>query len=222
MTSEEPKRTLSDHLARRRRAAIAGHDGDATSSRRLLDDEDPTVRATALGALARSGAIEGTDLVAGAGDPSVIVRRRTAEVLGIEAVATLPVSLAPLLADADPSVIEMAAWAAGERHHEQRAAGVDSVDEIVTRLAQLAAGHDDALVREAAVAALGSIGAPDGLPIILGALDDKITIRRRAVIALAPFEGPEVEAALRKAATDRDWQVRQTAEDLVAEPPAGD
>jgi hypothetical protein len=34
------------------------------------------------------------------------------------------------------------------------------------------------------------------------------------VIALAPFEGPEVDAALERARADRDWQVRQAAEDL--------
>ena len=42
-------------------------------------------------------------------------------------------------------------------------------------------------------------------------------MRRRAVIALAPFEGPEVQAALEQARSDRDWQVRQAAEDLLAE-----
>jgi hypothetical protein len=31
---------------------------------------------------------------------------------------------------------------------------------------------------------------------------------------LAPFDGPEVEAALERALTDRDWQVRQAAEDV--------
>jgi hypothetical protein len=36
------------------------------------------------------------------------------------------------------------------------------------------------------------------------------------VIALAAFEGPEVDAALRRALEDRDWQVRQAAEDLLA------
>jgi hypothetical protein len=35
------------------------------------------------------------------------------------------------------------------------------------------------------------------------------------VLALAPFEGPEVEAALATALEDRDWQVRQAAEDLA-------
>ena len=44
----------------------------------------------------------------------------------------------------------------------------------------------------------------------------KATVRRRAVIALAPFDGPEVDAALHAALEDRDWQVRQAAEDQLA------
>jgi hypothetical protein len=40
-------------------------------------------------------------------------------------------------------------------------------------------------------------------------------VRRRAVIALAPFAGPDVDAALAAASQDRDWQVRQAAEDLL-------
>jgi hypothetical protein len=35
------------------------------------------------------------------------------------------------------------------------------------------------------------------------------------VLALAAFEGPEVDAALRRALGDRDRQVRQAAEDLL-------
>jgi HEAT repeat protein len=51
---------------------------------------------------------------------------------------------------------------------------------------------------------------------VLAATADKPAVRRRAVIALAPFDGPEVEAALRRACHDRDRQVRQAAEDLLA------
>ena len=79
----------------------------------------------------------------------------------------------------------------------------------------VANGHGDALCREAAVAALGAIGHADGLPVVLEALGDRPTVRRRAVLALAAFDGPEVEAALERALTDRDWQVRQAAEDLL-------
>ena len=40
-------------------------------------------------------------------------------------------------------------------------------------------------------------------------------MRRRAVLALAAFEGPDVEAALARALEDPDWQTRQAAEDLT-------
>jgi len=65
------------------------------------------------------------------------------------------------------------------------------------------------------VAALGAIGDPAGLPAILAALEDRPAVRRRAVIALAPFEGREVQEALERALGDRDWQVRQAAEDQL-------
>ena len=45
---------------------------------------------------------------------------------------------------------------------------------------------------------------------------DKPAIRRRAVLALAAFEGDAVEARLQAALEDPDWQVRQAAEDLRA------
>ena len=65
------------------------------------------------------------------------------------------------------------------------------------------------------MAALGAIGDPAGLAAILAATSDKPAVRRRAVLALAPFSGPDVDAALDRALQDRDWQVRQAAEDLT-------
>jgi HEAT repeat protein len=82
-------------------------------------------------------------------------------------------------------------------------------------LAVAATTHDDPLVREAAVAALGALGDERGLAAILQACGDRPAIRRRAVLALAAFEGDDVEAALQHALEDADWQVRQAAEDLV-------
>ncbi|MDQ6727535.1 MAG: HEAT repeat domain-containing protein, partial [Actinomycetota bacterium] len=84
----------------------------------------------------------------------------------------------------------------------------------VAALSAVALGHADPLCREAAVAALGAIGDEAGLPAILAATRDRPAIRRRAVIALAPFTGRDVDAALVAALEDRDWQVRQAAEDL--------
>jgi HEAT repeat protein len=116
--------------------------------------------------------------------------------------------LLDLLDDADVTVVEAAAWAVGELGDDAIGAGA------VARLARAAREHRDALAREAAVAALGALGDPDALPAILDACRDKPAVRRRAVLALAPFDGPEVDAAIAAALDDRDWQVRQAAEDL--------
>ncbi|GAC1478905.1 MAG: hypothetical protein NVS1B12_15720 [Acidimicrobiales bacterium] len=79
----------------------------------------------------------------------------------------------------------------------------------------MATQHDDPLARESAVAALGAIGDPAGLPAILLGCVDKPAVRRRAILALAPFSGPDVDAALNRALADRDWQVREAAELLL-------
>ena len=117
-------------------------------------------------------------------------------------------SLRGALLDADDTVVEAAAWACGEH------VAVD--DDVLATLIELGVSAPDALVREACVAALGAIGDARGLPTILHGCADKPAIRRRAVLALAPFEGAQVNAALQLALTDRDWQVRQAAEDLLA------
>jgi HEAT repeat protein len=199
--------------ARRRRAAIAGHEGDVATARELLADPDAGVRATALGALARAGAVTAGDVAAAAADAAPVVRIRAAEVLA--ALPDLDGDLAPLLADDDPEVVETAAWAAGERVPARAAGSGEDHSGTVATLAALATGHGDALCREAAVAALGAVGDEAGLPAVLAATGDRPAVRRRAVIALAPFSGPEVDAALERARTDRDWQVRQAAEDLL-------
>ena len=96
-----------------------------------------------------------------------------------------------------------------------RTTGGAAVPSLV-ELASAGSGHSDPLCREAAVAALGAIGDPAGLPAVLAALEDKPAVRRRAAVALAAFDGPDVESALRRCLDDRDWQVRQVAEDLLA------
>ena len=187
---------------RRREAALAGHSGDAPGARALLHDPDADVRSAALGALARLGVVTPEEVTVALADGDPGVRRRACEVsVGVD-----DVDLLPLLTDSDPTVVEVAAWALGER--EQATAG------ILNGLVTLATDHPDALCREAAVAALGAIGDVRGLPAILAATADKATVRRRAVISLAPFSGAEVDAALEAALSDRDWQVRQAAQDL--------
>jgi HEAT repeat protein len=211
------ERPLDPVAARRRAAARAGHTGDVEAARALASDGEPKVRATALGALHRLGALSESELLSALADPDPGVRRRACEVsttfagaagaAGEPAPPAVAATIESLLDDPDPTVVEVAAWATGERPPARSS--------VVTRLAALATVHDDALCREAAVAALGALGDPAGLAAILAATADKATVRRRAIIALAPFDGPEVDEALERARTDRDWQVRQAAEDLL-------
>ncbi len=186
----------------RRTVAVAGHTGDIDTVLEGLVAAEPAVRATALGALERLGGLDADRLSGALTDPDPTVRRRAAEL----AAHHPGVDLVPALADEDPRVVEMAAWACGE-HESDR-------DEVIDALIALARDSDDALVREAAVAALGAIGDERAVDVIIAACSDKPAVRRRAVLALAPFEGEAVEATIERALEDRDWQVRQAAEDL--------
>ncbi|MFT3851376.1 MAG: HEAT repeat domain-containing protein [Ilumatobacteraceae bacterium] len=186
-----------------RDAAAAGHVGDEATARGALDSPDPVVRELALGALDRLGALDDATLLTAFDDADAQVRRRAVTI----AARRPGVPLLAMLDDPMPAVVETAAWACGER--------AATAPAVLDRLIALAGSADDALVREAAVAALGAIGDERALPAILSACTDKPAVRRRAVLALAPFDGPQVEAALQAALDDRDWQVRQAAEDLT-------
>jgi HEAT repeat protein len=169
------------------------------------------VRAAALGAMARLGALTVLDIAHALTTGQPPVRRRATDaalsVRGPGSRSTLYELLIGVLADPDPLVVVGAAWFLAERR----------VTAAVGPLAAAAMGHDDVRCREAAVAALGAIGDPAGLAAIIGGLDDKPTVRRRATVALAAFADPRAEAALHRAAEDRDWQVRQAADELLAE-----
>lgn len=183
----------------------------AELERAAESDDDARVRAAALGALVRAGGRRRATSAwrRALGDPAPGVRRRAAELAPALGAPARP--LVALLADDDVTVIEAAAWALGELGPAAVRAGA------VPALAAVAGSHDDALAREAAVAALGALRDPDGLPVVLAACRDKPAVRRRAVLALAPFDGPDVDAALHAALEDRDWQVRQAAEDLLVD-----
>ena len=162
-----------------RRAVIAGHRADEPTARAAIADADPTTREFGFAALHRMQRLTDRDLADAMSDAAPSVRRRAALIA-----AHIPsTDLAALLDDSDATVVEAAAWAAGEH--------ALSTDHIVNRLVSLATEASNALVREAAVAALGAIGDERGLPAILSGCRDKPAIRRRAVLALAPFDGPE-------------------------------
>ena len=199
----------SPEAARRRgEASVAGHTGDEAAARAFFDDPDAGVRAAALGALVRMGAATPGDAARALSDPDARARRYACE-LG----ATLPgADFGALLSDPDETVLEAACFAAGEVRDSR----------AVPALVEIATGHPDALCRESAVAALGAIGERDGMPTVIAALEDKPQIRRRAAVALAVFDHPDAEAALRRCLKDADWQVRQAAEDILGVSGAAD
>lgn len=225
------------HIGSPRRPALvrsvvrAGHDGDVGAVRSALDDDDPTVRAVAVGASIRlaangSGTLgDATEaLLRGLGDDAVSVRRRSATATATWATlidatdpADVPVdrvvdALIVLLGDDDDRVVDVAAFACGEIPLQEFAA----LRERVVAALIVTTAHTDHLCRESAVAALGSIGDPSGLPAVLAACHDRANVRRRGVLALAAFDDPSATSELRRLVDDRDLQVSQAAAELLA------
>jgi len=196
-------------MSHRARVVVAGYRGDEVAVRAALNDADPGVRYTAYAALARLGRLRRGDLLQAFADPEATVRRRAAGLLSrLPTIAEGRPSLVGVLADDDTRVVEVGAFALGEQP--------DVAPEELAALVDVATRHSDSLCRESAVAALGSIGDPAGLAAVLAGTTDRATVRRRAVLALANFEDPSVEDALARLVHDRDIQVRQAAEDLLA------
>lgn len=187
----------------RRKAILSRHSGDYKLAISLLDDGDAKVRGAALSSLEKLGKLSRKILEKSFCDASPEVRKRAIELL-VKRPEEIPLNA---FDDEDSLVVETACWAAGEKENQTH--------ELINQLCFIADSHTDQLCREAAVAALGSIGSPLGLETVLEALKDKPAIRRRAVIALAAFDDPKVDEALKKSLNDRDWQVRQIAEDLL-------
>ncbi len=218
---EHPTKPPDPATAQRRRQAIlAGHQAPNTSAdtaRTLLADPQAPVRAAALNALHRLNQLTGPQLTTGLNDPTAAVQQQALNV----ATQQLPTKelaqeVAQLLDHHDPNVIETTCWALGEILPELNQPELS--EQHATQLADLGQNHDDPLCREAAIAALGALGHPNSLQVILAALNDKPPIRRRATLALAPYQGPQVDAALKRMLTDRDPQTRQAAEDLTSSP----
>ena len=214
-----PKPTDSNHEERDARRALLLWDGQGHPP------ADPHDRHQAVGsalllALGRFDRLRPEDLMAGLNDADQRVRLCALRLAAAHPAThddAIRTALLDLLAGDDHLVAEAAAAALGETG-EDREAPADL--HTVRALSKAATDHPDKLVREAAVAALGSLGHPDALAAVLVANDDVATVRRRAVLALAAFEGPEVERRLNAALSDRDWQVRQGAEDLLEAAPS--
>ena len=190
-------------IERRQQLVQLAREGDLSLARELCGDGDPRVRASSIAVLSENDALDESLIALGLSDPNPLVRMTVARA----AAQNSSISVLELLNDEDSSVVEIACWAAGEQTEHN--------DSIIEALSAIALEHEDALCRESAVAALGALGDARGLESILKATKDIATVRRRAVIALAPFEGQAVTDALQLALSDRDWQVRQAAEDLT-------
>jgi HEAT repeat protein len=188
------------------RALYATDDASAALVRERLVADDERERVLALRAGARRGLLDAEDWARALRDVASAVRREALERLAGEPAATsLDPAVIAALADDDPLVVDAAAFALGERHC---LAGVPDLVEVARH-------HQDARCRESAVAALGALGDERGRAAVLDALEDKAPVRRRAVVALANFEGPDIDAALARAGEDRDWQVRAAADQLT-------
>ncbi|MGH9043246.1 MAG: HEAT repeat domain-containing protein [Acidimicrobiales bacterium] len=192
---------------------LGGYGGDMDGIARARHHLDPRVRAARLGALQRLGRLTLADLTEGFADADASVRLRALEAAAEHRLAPkqdqrrqeLCGLLTEGLGDPDALVAEAAAWALGEH----------KASEAVGALAEMARAHPDPRCREAAVAALGAIGHRGALQTVIDALADRPPVRRRAVVALAAFDGSLAEDALRRCLQDRDWQVRQSAEALL-------
>jgi len=190
-------------IERRQQLVQLAREGDLSLARELCGDDDPRVRASSVAVLSENDALDESLIALGLSDPNPLVRMTVARA----AAQNSSISVLELLNDEDSSVVEIACWAAGEQTEHN--------DSLIEALSAIVLEHEDALCRESAVAALGALGDVRGLESILKATQDIATVRRRAVIALAPFEGQAVTDALQLALSDRDWQVRQAAEDLT-------
>ena len=196
---------------------------------RLLDDDDAGVRAAALGALARCGALRPEQVTRALADEAAAVRCRAAELAPPE------IDLVGLLSDSDASVVEAAAAALGERDQDRGP---------VSELCRVARHHHDPLCRESAVAALGAIAAgveadaeapatasgaiaagSDAetaremvLEVLLAAMGDRPQVRRRALLGLHQFDDDRAADAVQAALEDHDRQVRAVAGELLGVP----
>lgn len=205
MQSDEP--TLPESIDEALlRAGFAQGEGFAALIVTNLQASEARHRVLALRAAVRQSLLTSDDWRRALGDHEVDVRREALNLIAHAAVRdpVIYIDIVGLLSDPDPLVVDGAVFALGEHLY------VDAVEQLCA----VALDHEDARCRESAVVALGEIGDDRGRSAVLAALDDKPSVRRRAIVALSNFEGPDIEAALERASGDRDWQVRAAVSQL--------
>ena len=204
----------ADPGAARHAVVLAGYRGDVGAARSASGHADPEVRVAALGALDRLGELTADDLTSALGDPAATVRRRAARLCAGRAGMTAP--LVALLDDDEPTVADEAAFALGESAPDGSGPGPGRA-EAVRALSAMARDHADALCRESAIGRPGLDRRPRrGSTRCWRAAG---TGRRSAAAPCWPWprsRDREVTEALEALTDDRDLQVRQAAEDLLA------
>ncbi len=169
--------------------ALAGRRG-VRMARPLLADPSPAVRGAAIAGMIRSGGLDGV-LAAGTPlehmlcDPSPILRRRAAHILGEIGVRDYVEPILTLVRDPDPSVRVAAVEAAGAM------GAPELVPILVYELADRQAGRAAAraLVRH------GAVNEPLLLKVLLNPREDE-AIRRRVPWILAQIGGPAAFVAV--------------------------
>jgi HEAT repeat protein len=188
------------------RAGFAKSDDYVVVLRSNLTSGVARHRILALRGAVRQQLVTSLDWTRALGDSDVDVRREALNQVAHAALDDQSVidAVVQCLSDSDALVVDGALFALGEHLF---AGAVDLMCAIATT-------HEDARCRESAIAALGAIGDDRARPAILAALNDKPPVRRRAIVALSNFEGPDIDAALALASEDRDWQVRAAVNQL--------
>jgi HEAT repeat protein len=188
------------------RAGFALGDDYVHVLRTHLHGAVPRHRVLALRGIVRQQLATADDWLRALGDTDVHVRREALNQIAHVEIDDDDVFAALMLCldDDDALVVDGAVFALGEHLY------VASVEKMCV----IATSHEDARCRESAIAALGAIGDDRARPAILGALEDKPPVRRRAIVALSNFEGPDIDEALERASADRDWQVRAAVNQL--------
>lgn len=188
------------------RASYASSDDGQALLVAHFDSSNVRHRVLALRGLVRQSLVNNDLWRRALRDENVEIRREALQQLAhvsLEDTSVLD-EVVRMLHDDDALVVEGAAFVLGEHLYE----------DAVVELCEIAKGHEDARCRESAVAGLGAIGDDRARGTIIGALKDKPAIRRRAIVALSNFEGPDVDAALDQASDDKDWQVRSAVTQL--------
>ena len=205
MKSDEPTLAESPDESLLRAGFAIGDDYVAILRTNLVSDIARR-RVLALRGMVRQGLVTDDEWLSAIDDRDVDVRREALNLIAhVDQVDDeLFGAMLRRLHDEDALVVDGAIFALGEHLY------VGAVDQLCV----IATSHDDARCRESAIAALGAIGDDRARPAVLAALNDKPPVRRRAIVALSNFEGPDIDAALERAREDRDWQVRAAVNQL--------